>query len=92
MQRGIFAFNNDIARYLSSKLLSTGRDECYTARDVLSCQERREKKTGATVSRAIICHPAVAAAGGLTVALRCRRFPIAFLKRRSPRTLITRPV
>lgn len=92
MQRGVFAFNNGVARYISPKLLSTGRDKCHTARDVLPCQEKSEKKTGATVSRAIICHPAVAAAGGLTVALRCRRFPIAFLKRRSPRTLITRPV
>lgn len=44
MQRDIFTFNNGITRYLFPKLLSTGRDECYTACDVLSCQERREKK------------------------------------------------
>lgn len=44
MQRGVFAFNNGVPRYLSPKLLSTGRDKCHTARDVLPCQEKSEKK------------------------------------------------
>lgn len=49
MQRGVFAFNNGVARYLSPKLLSTGRDECHTARDAK--RNAKKKNRGNSLAR-----------------------------------------